>query len=642
MNSKQNLEIFINQLLETIVDNHDVVNNYHKIQKSREDLIDRLGIDIDELKTSDVVNELKLSGYKYLYQNLDLTELADVVFLHRMDENIAKSCLQKMVQGINDKNYLNNIYSYDEFYKDNYGIELNNIEQYLDISHKNQILELKSNFATFIEYYYSTSKGKEFINNYRDNSIDGLMPKEFFQEIFKKMRDSSLVPNLIEQADGSYKYKAGSGGDLDGFFVIFDDNFNMTFNVSTTASKDVSIEKTSVLRHALTSKFISEAIIKEIDNELFESNKHHIILDEKDMLKKDRADAWNRYALTDKSKNIFLHRAVMKHIKENNLNIKINYNTIDIEDGSAIKKMIKELNAQDPAIFINTVLNENGVITNKKIKKFFKTENDFNTNFVSDISGLRNSVIFSKSDLKNKMADLKIGIFDFKTFLQTSTLKNITLKKYSENIHKNAIDFFYDKILTRRVFAKINQHKINHPQFLHNAEKLIVSDFVLQPKSVIDKNKEFLNEQDQEHLNHYLKYILFNQNDKQNDIQDRLDYIKVKLKNLQIDSTPLEVLKRIKENYPDLIEKADDLIDKATIQEEKEITEEKNAKLRALLIANNIEIPEDLKEKKPVKNQNDEIDYTTGQKAISDIEQSTKIDTKKQSKKLTNSKNTLS
>jgi len=624
MNSKHNLEVFIENLFESIVDNHDISKNYHKIQKNRSDLIEELGLDINKIETKEVVNALKLSGFKYLYHNLDLEEIADVIFLHKMDDKLAKSYLQKMITGINEKNYLTNIYSYDEFYKETYGIDLNNIEKYLEIDKKNQALELKSNFATFIEYYYSTNKGKEFINNYRDKTVDGVMPKAFFEEIFEKMNQASITPTLKAKSVGVYQYQSAGAGSLDGFFVIFDDNFNMTFNVSTTASRDVSIENSSVLRHAISSKFISEAIVKEIDREIKETNRHHTLLDDKSFLKKDRADCWVQYASNDISKNIFLHRALSLHAQEENINIKTDYEKTDKESGKAIQSMIKDLNRQDPVYFLNSSLNisdkkEN--ITAKKIKAFFKTDNDFKTNFVSDVNGLRNKKLYDESSLKREMDKLKIGMYEFKTFLQTATLKDITLKEYIKGIDKEAVETFYNDIVTRRVFAKLNQQKINHPQFLHNVEKFIINDFVLKDSSVIKDNLEFLNEADKKHLAHYLKFMLFNKNDDASNLM----HITQKLKELQIDNTDTEVLKKINENYPELVEKSSDLL---IIQQERLARQKAESESfeKDAIIARLMAEVENGKKNKYLKN--DEIDYDSGKKAVLDLEKSIKIDNK--------------
>jgi hypothetical protein len=572
MNNKRNVEVFIDKVIEAIIESDDIFKDAAKIKELRDKLVDEYSLDVDKLSSNEIVHNLTYSKYKYFYKHLNFEDIANIVFLNRIDEYDMKSSMQKMIEGLNEKNYHNSIYSYDDFYKEIYGIELTNIDAYLGITEENQKLEMKSNFATFIEYYYGTAEGKAFINEYQKNSVNGLMPESFFNEIFDKMNKASVVTNILKnETTGKYSYKTGGAGDLDGLFVIFDDKFNMKFNVSTTASKNVSIEKTSVLRHAITSKFISEAIVKELDNEITTKNLYMPLYnDDKEILKKERAALWNFYSSTEESKAVFMMRALKTHIAENKLKIKVDYNGIydgkTLTDAQKVQKIIKQLNAQSPHNFINKILKKTGKITENKINVYFKSGNDLKTNFVTNLSGIRDTVRFAKSKLKDNMDKAKIGMFELKTFLQTTTLKNVTLKSYLKDFEKNAIDNFFEKIVVRRVFAKLNQNRLNDKKFLQDVERLVINDLILKPNKEVKANKSFLNVNDLEHLDHYLKYLLFNKKDDMQDFEKNLGYIEEKLKDLGIYSTPIEVLNKIKENYPELVEKADDLLDKADIE----------------------------------------------------------------------------
>ena len=653
MNNKRNVELFIDKVIEAIIESDDIVKDAAKIQELRDKLVDEYSLDIDKLNSNEIVHNLTCSKYKYFYKHLNFEDIANVIFLNRIEEYDMKSSMQKMIEGMNEKNYHNSIYSYDEFYKEIYGIELTNIDVYLGITEENQKLEMKSNFATFIEYYYGTAEGKAFINEYQKNSVNGLMPESFFNEIFDKMNKASVVQNITKNEEtGKYSYKSGGAGDLDGLFVIFDDESNMTFNVSTTASKNVAIEKTSVLRHAITSKFISEAIVKEIDKELYANNLNLPLYKEgKEYLKKDRSDLWDFYASTEESKAVFVKRALTAHIEKHKLKIKVDFDgTYDgktLTESQKVQRIIKQLNAHDPNKFINKILNTVGKITENKINVYFKSGNDFKTNFVTNLTGIRDTVRFAKSKLKDNMDKSKIGMFEFKTFLQTSTLKNITLKSYIKDFDKNAVDNFFDNIVVRRVFAKLNQNRMNDKKFLQDVERLIINDLILKPKKEIEANKSFLNVNDLEHLDHYLKYILFNKKDDIQDFQKNLGYIEEKLKNLGIVSTPMEILNKIKENYPELVEKADDLIDKSVIETERDslkvkvdeanakidkiqsekdeaikqaaqkATDEANENMRNYFVNNGLPIPDQFQIKKLPEN--DGIDYTSGQKEVLDL-----------------------
>lgn len=640
MNSTKNIEKFVNQLLDVIVDHPDPVNHYDEIEQNRSDIINDLGLTIETVRTNEIVSALNKSEYQHLYQNVILNDLADVIFLNKFNTQnlLDKIGFQQMLLGVT-KHGIDGVYNHEshpEFNDHVHGITLNNVVKYFVKKEDNQMAELKANVATFIEYYHNTAEGKAFIGSF-EKIKDQKLKDEFFDEFFEKMNKSSLIPRIGDKdINGKRSFKSGEGGDLDGFFILVDDDFNMSFNISTTISASMSIEKDSVLRHAITSKFIADAISELIDDEIEQHKLNLDYLGEKYLIKEDRASVWKKHSSDEFSKNNFIHKALMNKIRKQELDLDIstNYNDIEIKSGESIKTTVKEINGKiKPAFIINTILNTSGVITKEKVKKFFDMNKNFNSHFVCNTPDAKPKSEFMTSDLKKKMDAIDMKITDFRAFLQISALKDGFLTDHGHTpafvgFDKGAIDCFFNDILIRRIFNKPSQEKINEPNYLKEMESLIFNEFILAPDDVVQKNKSYLNKFDDNHFHQYLTFIL-------NDINSP-ERIKSKLKDLNINTSYDEVLKKVSDNYPKIfsgtelllknsaqskeLEEKDKIIDQA--QQEKE---DLKATARRYFLENNIPVPKEFQ---------DAIDYTSGQKAIADIEKSANINKDKPNKNL--------
>lgn len=548
MNNNENIQNFVRGLLEAIIKNDDPVGNYEEIQKNRNDLIEKNNIDISRLETNEIIYELNKSRYLGLYQNINLNDLANFVFLQNIENADKEKSIQAMLNSVNEKNGIEGIYNhddYEEFNEISYGVELNNIEQYFHATKNYQLAELRGNVATFLEYYSNTKEGQAFIKTYdKTNESTKAM---FFKELFEKMNDASVI-KMFDFHNGKQNYISGKAGCLDGLFIICDDSKNMTFNVSSTISKDVTREEDSILRHAVTSKIISMAISEKIDDKLKATNENNPTFDKPYEINKDRADTWNKMS-GDKNasyKNNFIYEAIVEKLKKSNIKIDTNFDKYDIESGIAVKNMIIEMNSSKPSGMINKILNTDGEITNNKMNIFFESLKNFNTHFLSNAPDVLNTQEFKKSNLKKSLDSKNLTMVDFRAFLQLGALKDITLEKHlkEENIAgftKSAVDFFYNKILKRRIFGKVSQAKINNPNNLHKMEKLIFEDFILKSNDEVRQNLEFLSVIDKKNLNHYLKFMIIDSTNPQN--------LPQKLNKLGIDSTEYEVVKKVNELY---------------------------------------------------------------------------------------------
>lgn len=638
MNTPKNIEIYVDDLLEEIDSYQDPVKHFNEIEQYRLEIIKNIGLDINTVRTQEIVDALNKSKYQYLYQNVVLNDLADTIFLDKYNaaSMIHKIGFQQMLQGIT-KDGINGVYnheSYPEFNDHIHGITLSHVEKYFVTKEANKLAELKGNVATFIEYFYNTSAGKAFIDSF-SKIKDPKLQDEFFDKFFDEMNKASLIPRIGKKGpDGKRNFNTGGNGELDGHFILVDHDFNMSFSISTTISRTMSLEKDSVLRHAVTSKFIATAISDRIDDEIQQNKLNLDYLGENYLLKKDRATIWTDNTGTLKDKYSFIHNALVKKIEKLGLDLEITttYEKLEIESGESTKNIIKELNAMvsSPAFIINTVLGEHGTITKEKIKQFFDMHKNFNPHFICNTPDVQANSEFLKSTLKEKMDAIDMKITDVRGFLQINSLKDGFLTKNVDTptlvgFDKEAIDYFFNEILIRRIFNKPSQEKINQPNYLIEMENLIFNEFILAPDDVIKTNCSYLNEQDEDHFHHYLTFLVGDINGKERIIQ--------KLKNLEIDSSYDEVLSKLSMNYPKIFlgtqilqkleetekerdslkSSRDDDIKKAV----QKANDEYNENARKYFIDNGLEIPEMFKVKKI--SENDEVDYTSGQKEVLDL-----------------------
>lgn len=560
MNNEFNIKAFVDEYLERIINMKDKDLHYQELQDIRESIIKRYDLNINDIDKTQISEYLKESDYLDLFENINIDEASNVIFLKKVDSNEVIEIFDSMTKDINEKNYLRKIYSQNEVFQEEYGINLSDLEKFFNNCKYHLKFEIMGNMATFIEAYYGTEDGKKFIESYQNLKDDETQKDEYFRAIFDKMNDASIRKIFHTNNEGDITYSAAGAGTLDGFFILFDKNNNLTFNVSTTASPYVKIEGTSILRHAVSSKLISEAIVEEIDRQIIDNKDHNPFYnDNKNDLKKMRSYYWEQVLKSDKgyineAKNMLIGNAIIKKINDNNL-FKIDKELLEetsLKNGKTIDDLIKQLNAQNPVSTINKKLGTESTITKSKMRKFFDTKNDggFQTNFISEVKGVRDTKKFESTGLKAIFEKAQININEFKTFLQNAALKEVTLEAYNGSIDKEAIDFFYDNIITRRVFATASQIKINLQNFAKSAERLFSNVFVLNDDKSIDKYLRCLNGLDYANICSHLNFTIQKGNKIAEDkktapalhVQERLD-------NLKIESTATDFLSRISHKY---------------------------------------------------------------------------------------------
>jgi len=518
MNNEFNVKAFVDEYLKRIINMKDKAFHYQELKNIRESIIKQYDLNINDIDKKQISEYLKQSDYLDLFENIDIDEASNVIFLEKIESNEIIEIFDSMTKDINEKNYLRKIYSQNEVFQDEYGINLSDLEKFFNNCKYHLKFEIMGNMATFIEAYYSTEDGKKFIESYQNLKDDETKKDQYFRTIFDKKNDASIRKIFHTNNEGDITYSAAGAGTLDGFFILFDKNNNLTFNVSTTSSPDVKIEGTSILRHAITSKIISEAIVEEIDRQIFENKDHNPYYhDNKDNLKKMRSHYWEHVLKSDKGyvnevKNTLIANAIIAKINETNL-FKIDKDLLNensLKSGKTIDDLVKKLNAENPVNTINKKLGTDSIITKSKVRAFFDTkkEDGFQTNFISEVKGVRNTKKFEASGLKAIFDKAKININEFKTFLQNAALKEVTLEAYSGSIEKEAIDFFYDNVITRRVFATASQIKINLQNFAMSAERLFSNVFVLNDDKKIDKYLRCLNGLDYSNIRSHLNYTI--------------------------------------------------------------------------------------------------------------------------------------
>lgn len=548
-----NLKIYVEELIESILNNKTELDDirYEHICRIRDSLIDMFKIDLNKIDTTIVSDIIKSSEYHDLFKNIDIDQASNAIFLKRIDGEHVKNYLNDVIEKIDEKNYINKLYAYSEFYDKQYGLNLNNIETYFNKCKKHEKLEIVANFAVFLESYTKTKEGQQLVSDFKNGKKD-------IQELIFKMNDCSLTPLFDENPNKNKKftYNSAKAGSLDGFFIVFDDDNNLTFNVSTTASPSVRIEGTSVFRHATTAKFISDAITEELDSYLYEMNMHNSkYSDDKESLKKDRAYIWNQHINTNsKSKMSFIANALMKKIESLDI--------FDIDDslkdqnlllsGESLQTLIKKLNGTNPCYLINKSNKTDKVIELNDMKKYFN-ESDFKSNFISVISDTKYKAEYATSDLKSKLDQLNLSLPEFKVYLQNATLKDMTYEEYKKEMDKESIDYFYDHVLTRRAFSSANQLKINNRVFPKLAERALIVNMLLSDDSIHRQNLKFISGIDLGNAKSYFGYLI-NQN-KVDTTQDYINnntyvaHIKEKIEFLDLNINYKDLLNKVYDRY---------------------------------------------------------------------------------------------
>lgn len=559
MKDTKNISIYVNDLLDRIMETVDPVENYHEIRNYRETLLEDLNLDPRKIETLEIIQALYLSQYKHLYQDVSLHDLANVVFLEKLEiqpDFEDKPWFKNMLLGLVSAGNIDGLFNNEpiEFEKDNHGIKLNNIKKYFVASEKHQIAEIKGNMATFIEYYYQTEEGKAFIDDYAKiskkaaKSKDNSLEKEFFHTLIEKMNDCSLYRRMDLTEDGSLYVYSGGSGDLDGYFIMVNNKMNITFNVSSTISSAMSQEKDSVLRHAITAKLISDAIAIEIDHEANMTAPYGQNNDKDYLIKKDRVDVLN-IRINSGSQSEFYYQAVCKHLKRIGIDVNTDYDQSQISSGHAIKHLIRDINALKSAEIINATLKDFGGITGDKLTEYFETNYNLNTHFVSKVTNVSHKSPFPDSELKEKMDSLNIKITDFRAFLQISALKEYFLannidKENMDGFKRDAVDRFFDTILIRRLFDVESQDRINQVGYLNDMESLIINEFVLNSEDKINQNLKLLNADDKIHITNYLRFMLVDKTGK--------DYLDEKIKKLGVENSDPNVIVKISKVYDSL------------------------------------------------------------------------------------------
>lgn len=560
MNNEFNIKVFVDEYLEKIINMKDQDLNYKDLQKIRQNIIDKYELDTSTIDSKQIVKFIKESDYVKLFKKIKLDEAANVIFLKKIDSSEIVEIFDNMRKGINERNILKKIYTQNKMFEDQYGVDLSDLEKFFKECKYHLKFEIMGNMATFLEKYYETPEGKSFIESYKDiKDDDGKMA--YFRTVFEKMNQASIRKIFHTNNDGDVSYIAAGAGTLDGFFTIFDKNNNMNFNVSTTASPDVKIEGTSIIRHAITSKLIAEAIVEELNREI-KINKDYdpFYGDNATDFKKMRAYYWNKMVTTSKGfdnqeKNNLIARALIAKINEHNL-FEIDKSLLTEtakNTGKTTDGLVKVLNQQSPINTINMRLGTEGVITESKMRQFFNTneEEGFQTNFLTEIKPIKNIKRYNSSGLKEIFEAAKINMYEFKTFLQNAALKNITLDEYNGGINKEAIDHFYDNVITRRVFASANQIKINFASFADRAESLFCKILVLADQENVNKYLRCLTGLDYGNVRDNLSYTLRTGDpETEQDINvSPISHIKERLDKLKVDVNPIVFLDRIRSQY---------------------------------------------------------------------------------------------
>lgn len=190
-------------------------------------------IHIKHPSKKEIIDSIKNLGFEEDFINVDLDDAVNAIFLHKIDEITIQDSLGDLILGMTPDNYMQKLYHYNESYEDEqdvnhykdarqFGYVVDKMTDTYKILMKYIILNLKGNLATFLEDYYKTKDGLDFVNRANENAVkgNGRITKADFYYFVDKINEASLLEPLITKEDNILIYKMPETNQLGGFLLL--------------------------------------------------------------------------------------------------------------------------------------------------------------------------------------------------------------------------------------------------------------------------------------------------------------------------------------------------------------------------------------------------------------------------------------
>lgn len=469
-------------------------------------------IHINHPTKKEIITAIKKLGFEEDFINIDLDDAVNAIFLHKLDEVTIQDSLGDLILGMTPDNYMQKLYHYNESYEDEqdvnhykdarqFGYVVDKITDTYKILMRYIILNLKSNFATFLEDYYKTEDGVYFVDKANKNAINGngRITKEDFYYFVDKINKASLLEPLITKEDNILIYKLPEVNQLGGFFVTV--NNGLKFSLSIMDATDRSGEFSRVFNNTLFSKLIYDGVIKKLnrlakkDSTTIENYWENKIInnDENKITFIDSVFADNSQYFDD-IKKYYSRSSRPIYFQVNQKYFFLNQSYID-----RFSRTLKDINKEKMSVE-STRLKINHV-TNLKFLKDLKMTDDieFQLNQISSNSTYMRAVLRPMYQLNKDLHDFHLNI---------------------KEVH-----YIYNNVIDKRCFnSTIDQNTLNDRNHFNKVMKIIIENFILGVQDKVRENIENLSKQEVYNIVQYLEVFI---------LKSHQDPVKILLKNLK-------------------------------------------------------------------------------------------------------------
>lgn len=382
------------------------------------------------------------------------------------------------------------------------------------------ILNLKGNLATFLEDYYKTKDGIDFVNRANFNAVNGngRITKDDFYYFVDKINKASILEPLITKEDGILIYKLPESNQLGGFFVTVNDGLKVSLSIMEAT--DRSGEFSRVFNNTLFAKLIYDGFIDKItqlakkDNLTVESYCKDKIINnvENKIALMDSVFADNQQYFDD-VENYSSYSSRPIYFQVNKKYFLLNQSYID-RFSETVQNINKNKMAVEP-----TRLKINHITILK---------------FLQDIK--------MNEDIEFKLNKISSNNHYMRAFLRPCYQKNKDITRFHKN--EKEVRYVYDYVIDKRCFnSSIDQNLLNDRSHYNEVIKIIIENFVVGEEAVVKRNIKSLSKQEVYNIVQYLENFIHTSN------ESPVETISRRLAEINVEVEPLDFINCITTNF---------------------------------------------------------------------------------------------
>lgn len=259
----------------------------------------------------------------------DTEKGVSLFLMNTMSVKTLKETFVNMVMGINQDNYLQNIYKIVTERPPQNLPHLSAISNLMNKFAYFKRMEMNYSLAKFVEMLYKTKEGKVFIESFNDavtadfsrafsnkfkpesEKVKGVSEKDiYYQKLFKKMNDASFYPMFLTDSKGEIFYRFQKKDTFNGIFLGFDEN-QLKFSVGLKLDEQNLAQGLHYTHHGIISKTLTDAVYKSLKALSYQKNGDKIKL---------MKEYWEQVVnKNDKSKHYFITHALFRLLSDYNI-----------------------------------------------------------------------------------------------------------------------------------------------------------------------------------------------------------------------------------------------------------------------------------------------------------------------------------